>query len=328
MIHPAIRLTPVALASLLLVVTTAAAQNPAAGNPTARDPTTTGPAIRRPAPPPVPVLQGPVVGGSGVEGSAVEGLPAYENASPYAGVLESPTSPDARPVPQLPLSADSPYQVDEPPLDPPHGPRLPGRVRSYIENRPRQLPLQTESWLNRPFSASFFLGGIFLGDPMTGLEGDAGIFYGGRFGWDFASRFGVEARMAGGSPGISSNQFNFELPQTNIFLTDLNWLFYPTGDTRWRPYLSAGTGLFDVDFVNLFNHRFHESLFEVPFGIGLKYRYSTRTVMRFELMDNFAFGTGLLNDMHNLSFTAGLETRFGGGNRKSYYPWKPDRDWR
>jgi len=321
MIHFAIRVTPVALASLLLVVTTAAAQNSAARHPGQAPPATTGPVMRQPAAAPVPVLEGPAG-----EGPVVEGLPVYESESPYAGVLESPTSSDVQPGSQLPLSADSPYQVDEQPQ--PYAPRLPGRVRSYIENRPRQQPLQTESWLNRPVSASFFLGGIFLGDPMTGLEGDAGIFYGGRLGWDYASRFGVEARMGGGSPGVSSTVFNYELPQTNLFFVDVNWLFYPTGDTRWRPYLSAGTGLFNVDLVNAANHRFHESLFEVPFGIGLKYRYSTRTVMRFEVMDNFAFGTGLLDDMHNLSFTAGLETRFGGGNRKSYWPWKPDRDWR
>ena len=47
-----------------------------------------------------------------------------------------------------------------------------------------------------------------------------------------------------------------------------------------------------------------------------------------EFADDFAMGTGRLEDMHNLSFTAGLETRFGGGNRKNYWPWKPDRDWR
>jgi hypothetical protein len=268
-------------------------------------------------------FQGNGVSGNGVPGNAVEGLPAYENGSPFADVLEPPAYPDAAVDPD---AAVAPYGPDGYPG--PYRPGLSGRVRSYIDNRPRQQPLQTESWLNRPFSASFFLGGVFLDDPLPEIEGDAGVFYGGRLGWDFAPHFGMEGRMGGGSAGISSSIFNADLPQANLFYFDVNWLWYPTGDTRWRPYFMAGTGLFNIDFTDIFNHRYHESLFEIPLGVGLKYRYSTRTVMRFEFTDNYGLGSGLLQDQHNLSFTAGLETRFGGGNRKSYFPWKPDRNWR
>jgi hypothetical protein len=299
MIHLAPRATHLALAGMLLAATAASARHASAQ--------AGGPAVG----------EAPAVPG-------IEGLPAFENGSPYADVMQSPTAPEAQAA--GPAEGDAGYAYGDHAEG--YAPRLPGRVRSYIDNRPQQQPLRTESWLNRPFSASFFLGGVFLGDPIRGLEGDAGIFYGGRFGWDFAPRFGMEGRIGGGSPGVSSTIFNYDLPQTNLFFTDVNWLWYPTGDTRWRPYFSAGTGLFNIDLVDASNHRFHESLFEIPFGVGFKYRYSTRTVMRFEVMDNFAFGTGLLDDMHNISITAGLETRFGGGNRKSYYPWKPDRDWR
>jgi hypothetical protein len=238
-------------------------------------------------------------------------------------VLQPPAYPG---TPHAGSAADAPYAADAYPGD--YHPSLPGRIRTYLDNRPRQQPLQTESWLNRPFSASFLLGGVFLDDPLPGIEGDAGVFYGGRLGWDFAPHFGMEGRMGGGSAGISSSTFAVDLPQANLFFFDINWLWYPTGDTRWRPYFLAGTGLFNIDFTDIFVHRYHDSLFEIPLGVGLKYRYSTRTVMRFEFTDNYGLGSGLLQDQHNLSFTAGLETRFGGGNHKSYFPWKPDRNWR
>jgi hypothetical protein len=340
MIHFPPRATPGTLAGILLAATTAVVQIAAAHfiggrqavaqSPVAQSPVAQGPAIQRQAPrpptqPPVPMLEGPVV-----PGPAVESFPAQESDSPFADALRPPSPPR---IPAGPIdgqdAADAPYGYD-PSHD--YAPRLPGRIRSHFENRPRQQPLQSESWLNRPFSASFFLGGVFLDDPLddplAGIAGDAGFYYGGRFGWDFAPRFGMEGRIGAGSAGTSSTVFRVDLPQANLFYTDINWLWYPTGDTRWRPYVMAGTGLFNLDFIDIFNHRYHETMFEIPLGIGLKYRYSTRTVMRFEFVDNFALGTGLLEDMHNFSFSAGLETRFGGGNRKNYWPWKPDRDWR
>jgi len=329
MIHLAPRVKTGTPAGILLAVATVAAY--LAGGPAAeaQGPAVQGPTIRSPAPrppmlPEVPSLEGP-------SGPVVESLPAQDGESPFADALRPPMPPGTPTGPlEDPAATGSPYGFADPSAG--YAPRLPGRIRSYIENRPRQQPLQSESWLNRPFSASFFLGGVFLDDPLDdpirGIEGDAGIFYGGRFGWDFAPRFGMEGRIGGGSPGVSSSLFNVDLPQANVFFADLNWLWYPTGDTRWRPYFMAGTGLFNLDVIDIFNHRYHETLFEIPLGIGLKYRYSTRTVMRFEFADNFSLGTGLLEDMHNFSFTAGLETRFGGGMRKNYWPWKPDRDWR
>lgn len=202
------------------------------------------------------------------------------------------------------------------------------RTRAYIENRPRQVPLERESWLNRPYGASFFLGGYFLDDPLPGvLEGDGGFAYGGRVSWDASARFGVETRFGGASPGTKAVVAPLDMPEAGIFFWDVNWLWYPTGDTRWRPYFTAGTGLLNLDYRDPANRRYHNNTLEVPFGIGMKYRHSTRLAMRFEFLDNYSFASGLQSDLHNLSFTAGLETRFGGGFRRNYYPWNPGRDW-
>lgn len=182
--------------------------------------------------------------------------------------------------------------------------------------------------MNRPYSAGFFLGGMFLDDPIGGLlDGNGGVMYGGRFGWDFSPRWGVETRLGGASAGLDAVGITVDIPQADVFFWDLNWLWYPTGDTRWRPYFLAGTGMFDLDYRDPANRRFHNTTLELPFGAGFKYRHSTRLAMRFEVLDNFSFGSGIQDAMHNLSATAGFEVRYGGGTRRSYWPWNPSRSW-
>lgn len=198
----------------------------------------------------------------------------------------------------------------------------------YIHSRPRQPQLERESWLNRPYNASFFLGGLFLDNPIAGqTDGEPGFMYGIRLGWDFGPHFGVETRLAGAEPGLRDPSGLADLPPANVFLWDMNWLFYWTGDTRWRPYFSFGMGMFDISYQTA-TTPFHQTTLEMPFGVGLKYRHSTRVAVRFDLLDNFTFATGQQEGMHNLSFTAGLEARFGGGMRRNYWPWNPGHDWR
>jgi hypothetical protein len=60
----------------------------------------------------------------------------------------------------------------------------------------------------------------------------------------------------------------------------------------------------------------------MPWGIGLKYQIYPWLIMRSEVLDNFAIGSGSLDTMHNVSGTVSLEVRFGG-HRPSYYPWNP-----
>jgi hypothetical protein len=245
---------------------------------------------------------------------------------------------------ELADAAPNPYDATTPPADPAANyawpeqsgmhygpspyPAAPMSLGHYLKSRPRQPPLQRESWLNRPYNASFLLGGLFLDNPIAGqADGEPGFMYGARLGWDFGPSFGVETRIAGANPGIRDPQGVMELPPAKVFLWDMNWLWYWTGDTRWRPYFSAGMGLFDIQYDST-TQGYHETTFAMPFGIGLKYRHSTRVAMRFDLIDNYTFASGQQEAMHNLSITAGLEARFGGGSRRNYWPWNPGHDWR
>ena len=200
-------------------------------------------------------------------------------------------------------------------------------LRTYLENRPRQVPLTADSWLTRPLGMSYFAGGMFLDDPIQNVVGgDAGITYGGRLSWDFGPHWGIETRFAGTNSGVRDLVTGNDLDPAKIFYWDVNWLWYWTGDTRWRPYALVGSGMFDIDFDSP-AQRYHDTLVTLPFGVGMKYRHSTRMALRFELLDNYVFSSGRLSDMHNVSLTAGLEIRFGGGRSRSYWPWNPGRNW-
>lgn len=225
------------------------------------------------------------------------------------------------------------YQEYEPGPYAPTGPgshlqRHADRLRNYIDNRPRQLPLTNESWLNKPYGISYLLGGMWLDDPLHGVVGgNAGFTYGGRFSWDFSPSFGIETRIAGANVGIVDRVGGTDLASANIFYTDVDWLWYFTGDTRWRPFVLVGTGLFDIDFIDAAPHRYHTTLLQLPIGLGLKYRHTSRIAMRVDLIDNIAFSGGQLDTMHNWSLTAGIEARFGGGRKRNYWPWNPSREW-
>ncbi|MBA4016372.1 MAG: hypothetical protein C0483_04215 [Pirellula sp.] len=200
-------------------------------------------------------------------------------------------------------------------------------LKTYLENRPRQMPLMADSWLNRPFGMSYFVGGMFLDDPIQNVVGgDVGLTYGGRLSWDLGPHWGIETRLAGADVGVRDLVTGTDLRHAKIFYWDVNWLWYWTGDTRWRPYALVGSGLNDINFYSTVQ-RYHNTLVTLPFGVGMKYRHSTRLALRFELLDNYTFSSGQVSDMHNITLTAGMEIRIGGGRSRSYWPWNPGRNW-
>ncbi len=201
----------------------------------------------------------------------------------------------------------------------PWGPRTPLADRSTGSG----IPLTTTSWLNRPYTAGWFAGGV-VGPPLLhGVNQQGGFFGGYRLGWDYDYYWGVEARMAGAEIGLSEPGIPNTVLTAGYFLLDANLLYYPWGDCAVRPYASLGLGLSNVGFYDASGHRYDPTLLGLPIGVGVKYYWTPRFIFRADLTDNLGFG-GPINVVSNFSFTGGIEVRFGGP-RRSYWPWNPGR---
>jgi hypothetical protein len=216
-------------------------------------------------------------------------------------------------------------------------------------------PLHCESWLYRPFSAGWFMG-MVQGSPLVhdgrdasgdfrgGVGQQRGFFGGYRLGWDFDYYWGCETRFGFGSIELFDTAAAKQAQQlrdahlapairnryehrrdTDLFVWDLDLLYYPWGDATWRPYLMIGLGTTHVNFEDRMGHTWKDTVFGMPLAVGLKYRCNDWLALRFEIADNMAFGGGSgLETLHNLSITGGMEVRFGG-TRKAYWPWNPGR---
>ena len=198
-----------------------------------------------------------------------------------------------------------------------------------------------ESWLQRPLSAGWFMGvlhGSRLVDDWVGQR--EGFFAGYRLGRDFNHSWGAEMRFAFGSVGlfdsqaarrqaetIHGEQWNQRYDQRRdcqVFLWDVDLLYYPWGDAVWRPYLSVGLGTAEVRFEDRLARRWNKTLLAMPLAIGLKRRCSDCVAVRLEVADNIAFAGGGINTLNNISLTGAVEIRFGG-SRRAYWPWNPGR---
>lgn len=179
-------------------------------------------------------------------------------------------------------------------------------------------------WLFRPFSVSWFTGIMFADNPLPNLDLNTGFFGGLRLGWDYSDHWGVETRVAFADVDISNTVVG-QSPKAEVFIWDGDLLFYPLGDARLRPYCLIGLGATRVQFVDQSLLQNRAGLFSGALGVGIRYRHSSRVALRFEFLDNIAFGaTSNLQDMHNLTLTGGMEFHFGG-SRTSYWPWQPGK---
>lgn len=190
-------------------------------------------------------------------------------------------------------------------------------------------PLSNESWLNRPYHVDFFAGGIFIPHLLSNrVDAGAGFLYGARFGWDGSHFWGIESRIGNAHLGLSDPIPDARLGNLRVFLWDASWLYYPLGDTQWRPYFSLGTGLTNFDFVDNLGTRTHDVVLSLPISIGMKYRIDNRMAFRVDLQDHLTFASGnRIDTINSLIITSGIEFHFGGGPRKSYWPWAPSRTW-
>ena|SRR5438874_1783471 len=183
-------------------------------------------------------------------------------------------------------------------------------------------PLIGTSWRNRPLYFGAFVGGIMMDDIVPGkiYQNDT-AFVGLRIGYDFDHFWGLEMRGAFARPDLANGSSGSPFfPASRDNFADVDLLFYPLGDARWRPYVLAGLGFQTFRFNNLDGKRISEAPMDIPLGLGIKYFYSPRFTLRFDFVDNICLGNARISGMNNVAFMCGAEFRFGG-RRPSYFPW-------
>jgi hypothetical protein len=191
-----------------------------------------------------------------------------------------------------------------------------------------RAPERTRSWTNRPLSISSFVGGMFGTELISGrVDQEPGVFVGGRIGWDFAEYWGLETRLGLVEMNLRAEDPAVFLDKNEVTAWDFDFMYYPWGESRLRPFLTLGLGLLQHNFTDDTGYRAKDTLFAIPIGIGAKYRIDQRLALRFDLTNHYAFAGGHdIESTNNIAITAGLELRFGG-RRKSYWPWEPSRTW-
>jgi len=188
-----------------------------------------------------------------------------------------------------------------------------------------------------------------IGSPMIDdwVRGDGGVFGGVRLGWDFDHYWGTEFRLGFGSVQLIDSQRAIDAQHwydtragfapgdpyyhrfdgtrnADLFMYDINLLYYPRGDDPIRPYLTIGIGGTQFSLLDRLGRSYEATLLTMPFGIGLKYHWTDWLALRFEVCDNVSFGAAGLSTMHNVSVVGAVELRLGG-SRRSYWPWTPGR---
>ena len=181
-------------------------------------------------------------------------------------------------------------------------------------------PLIGTSWRNRPLYGGTFVGGILMSQLQSDVEPNDTAFLGLRLGWDFDHYWGLEGRWAFARPELyGPGGAPLDDPGRGYF-ADVSLVYYPFGDARWRPYLSAGLGFQTYRFINPADQRISEAAFSLPLGFGVKYFCGPWFSLRFDFVDNISFGNDRLQAMSNIGLMTGVEFRFSG-RRQSYYPW-------
>jgi hypothetical protein len=201
----------------------------------------------------------------------------------------------------------------------PWGPRTPREHRhlGYC------FPLEGTSWQNRPWSAGWGAGVLWGDDPLDNrVDIDPGFYGTYRLGWDYDYYWGLEFRLAQATPSVHDRVRNQPDGTADVTLGDISLLWYPTGDSRLRPYVLFGLGFQHFNFRDDNNKVVNASSFSVPIGLGVKYMCTPWFALRFEAVENWATGNNQLDMMHNFTLSGGVEIRFGG-YRPSYWPWNP-----
>ncbi len=183
-------------------------------------------------------------------------------------------------------------------------------------------PLTDTSWLNRPWSFGAFLGTQTHDDLISGQLGQSNSAVGGaRLGLDFSPYWGLEGRFAYSNPDTFIPGIPLVIGNSHNYYVDLNLMYYPWGDSRWRPYFSVGLGASTYRFNDTATSiAVSDSGLRVPLAVGLKYFYSPWFTFRFDAQLSPTFTTENFDQQTEFMLSMGAEIRFGG-KKQSYFPW-------
>jgi hypothetical protein len=183
-------------------------------------------------------------------------------------------------------------------------------------------PLEGTSWRNRPWYFGWTVGGLFGQTVISDyLDQSDGWFFGCMIGYDFSHYWGSEGRLAFGDTNATFLLEDHQDTRVENTYADLNVLYYPWGDSRWRPFATIGMGLAGFHFEDESGRGVSKTVFGLPFGFGLKYQWRRWMTVRLDVKDNLSFGSSDIDSMHNWSITAGLEAHWGGDQSAKYRPW-------
>jgi hypothetical protein len=263
--------------------------------------------------------------GTSGEETAIE--PGTDGAVP----LPNSPPPDSHPFAQPPNENDPspPEGAAEMPESDSYFSKLKwlGLRHSSIDGRNAGMgvPLTGTSWLNRPYYLGGDIGTVWLTRPINNdLTTDIDTFGGVFAGCDWDYYWGTELAVNRATPEIINETARHAKRGDTLMEETVSLMYYPWGDSLFRPYWRLGIGATEIDYPIDAHHRRDETLWTFPIGIGLKYPIRRYLAARAEFTDQLAVGNDGVATQHDLTLTFGLEWRFGAHPR-SYWPWNPSR---
>jgi hypothetical protein len=187
------------------------------------------------------------------------------------------------------------------------------------------VPLVGTSWANRPYYVGFDYSTLWVTQPpIDNVRTDTDL-YGGLFaGCELDHYWGVELAVHRATPELVNSQNPSVVRGDRMMVWTANLMYYPWGDSWFRPYWRCGIGGMAIDFPNDQGVRLDETLWAFPIGLGIKIPLERWLAARAELTDQIGIGNEGIATQHDIALTFGLEWRLGAQPR-SYWPWNPSR---
>lgn len=181
------------------------------------------------------------------------------------------------------------------------------------------------SWLNRPYYIGADLGTVWITDRVNkDITRDIDMFGGIYGGCDWDYYWGTELAVQRATPELINEQARDADRGDRMMLWSASLMYYPWGDSMFRPYWRCGLGGTEIDYPTDHGARRDEALWTFPIGVGIKYPVRRWLAARAEVADQIGIGNQGVATQHDLTLTLGLEWRFGAHPR-SYWPWNPSR---